>query len=97
MKHETVKADVLIIGGGGAGSRAAYEAKLAEPRLDVLMVVDGRWGEGGSTVWKASETLGINAPLNAAEDGDSPEVFLNDILETGFGLANCSLAQIIAY
>ena len=97
MEHETVETDVLIIGGGGAGSRAAYEAKRLEPGLDVLIVVDGTWGTGGSTVWKASETLGINAPLNAAEDGDSPEVFLNDILETGLGLADPSLASIIAY
>ncbi len=87
----------MIIGGGGAGSRAAYEAKRLEPSLDVLVAVDGTWGTGGSTVWQASETLGINAPLNAAGDGDSPEVFLNDILEAGLGLANPSLASIIAY
>ncbi len=97
MKSEVVKTDVLVVGGGGAGSRAAYEAKRFEPGLDVLVVVDGTWGTGGSTVWKASETLGINAPLNLAEDGDSPEVFLNDILETGLGLGNPTLASIIAY
>ncbi|MFC2070771.1 FAD-binding protein [Chloroflexota bacterium] len=97
MKSETFKTDVLVVGGGGAGSRAAYEAKRFAPGLDVLVAVDGTWGTGGSTVWRASETLGINAPLNAAEDGDSPEVFLNDILETGLGLANPSLASIIAY
>ena len=97
MKHETIQTDVLIIGGGGAASRAAYEAKRLEPRLNVTLVVEGAWGRGGSTIWVASETLGINAPLDAAEDGDSPEVFLNDILETGLGLANPSLASKIAF
>ena len=96
MRHETVQTDVLVIGGGGAASRAAYEAKYFEPRLDVTLVVEGAWGNSGSTVWVASETLGINAPLNAAGDGDSPEVFLNDILETGLGLANPTLASKIA-
>ncbi|MFH1383314.1 MAG: FAD-dependent oxidoreductase [Chloroflexota bacterium] len=97
MTSEEIKTDILVIGGGGAGSRAAYEAKRLEPGLDVLVAVDGTWGAGGSTVWKASETLGINAPLNAADDGDSPEIFLKDILETGLGLASPSLALIIAH
>lgn len=96
MRHETLQTDVLIIGGGGAASRAAFEAKRFDPRLDVTLVVAGDWGNCGSTVWVASETLGINAPLNSADDGDSPEVFLEDILETGLGLANPVLASKIA-
>jgi fumarate reductase (CoM/CoB) subunit A len=95
--HETVQTDVLIIGGGGGASRAAYEAKRFDPRLDVTLVVAGPWGSCGSTVWVASETLGINAPLNEAGDGDSPEVFLEDIIKTGLGLANPGLVSKIAY
>ncbi|MBU1697198.1 MAG: FAD-binding protein, partial [Proteobacteria bacterium] len=82
LKQETLQTDVLVVGGGGAASRAAYEAKRFDPGLDVTVAVEGSWGKCGSTVWVASETLGINAPLNAAEDGDSPEIFLDDILET---------------
>jgi succinate dehydrogenase/fumarate reductase flavoprotein subunit len=96
LTRETVQTDVLIVGGGGAAARAAYEAKRLEPDLDVTVVTEGKWGSSGSTVWVASETLGINAPLNAAEDGDSPGVFLVDILKTGLGLADRSLAAIIA-
>jgi fumarate reductase (CoM/CoB) subunit A len=62
-----------------------------------MVMVDGLWGAGGSTVWIASETLGINAPLNAAEDGDSAEIFLRDIVETGLGVANTALSSKIAY
>ncbi|MBU4426535.1 MAG: FAD-binding protein [Proteobacteria bacterium] len=97
MKQETLQTDVLVVGGGGAASRAAYEAKHFDPGLDVTVAVEGEWGKCGSTVWVASEALGINAPLNAAGDGDSPEVFLDDILETGLGLANRSLAEKIAF
>ena len=97
MATETIHTGVLIIGSGGAASRAAYEAKLAEPDIDVLVATDGEWGGGGSTFWVASETLGINAPFNMAGDGDSPEVYLQDILETGLGLASASLASRIAF
>ena len=94
---ETLITDVLVIGGGGAGSRAAYEAKKADPRLKVTLVLDGRWGFSGSTCFFASEALGINAPLNMAEDGDSPCTFLQDILEAGLGLANPNLSERIAF
>jgi len=97
MGPNTLRTDVLVIGGGGASSRAAYEAKKAAPALDVTVMVDGFWGTSGSTVWVASETLGINAPFNAAGDGDSPEVFLEDIVETGLGVANTALSSKIAY
>ena len=96
MVDETIKTDVLVIGGGGAGSRAAYEAKRLDPELDVLLVTEGAWGRAGSTVWVASETLGINAPLDAAEDGDSPDAFFDDIVTTGLGLADPHLARIVA-
>lgn len=94
---ETLITDVLVIGGGGAGSRAAYEAKKADSRLKVTLVLDGRWGFSGSTCFFASETLGINAPLNMSKDGDSPWIFLQDILEAGLGLSNPNLAERIAF
>ena len=96
MERERVHTDVLVIGGGGAGCRAAYEAKRLYPRLDVTVAVEGKWGKTGSTVWVASEALGINAPINAAGDGDSPEIFLRDIIETGLGTANEAMVKIIA-
>jgi fumarate reductase (CoM/CoB) subunit A len=88
--------DVLVIGGGAAGSRAAYEAKKAHPELRVLMAVAGGFGTSGSTNLMASESLGINAPFNYMEDGDSPEVYYHDMIETGGGLSDPLLCKIIA-
>ncbi|MDI7259940.1 MAG: FAD-binding protein [Thermodesulfobacteriota bacterium] len=88
--------DILIIGGGAAGSRAAYEAKKAHPELRVLMAVAGGFGTSGSTNLMASESLGINAPFNYMEDGDSPEVYYHDMIETGGGLGDPLLCKILA-
>ncbi|MBN2439584.1 MAG: FAD-dependent oxidoreductase [Deltaproteobacteria bacterium] len=88
--------DVLVIGGGAAGSRAAYEAKRTHPELKVLLVAAGGFGSSGSTNLMASESLGINAPFNYMQDGDSADVFYRDIVETGGGLSDPILARMIA-
>jgi succinate dehydrogenase/fumarate reductase flavoprotein subunit len=44
----------------------------------------------------ASESLGINAPFNYMGDGDNPEIFYQDITETGAGLSDPTLCRIIA-
>jgi succinate dehydrogenase/fumarate reductase flavoprotein subunit len=93
---ERISCDVLVIGGGAAGSRAAYEAKSAKPNLKVIVAVDSVYEAGGSTTMMASEALGINAPFNYAGDGDTPEVFEQDIIQTGGGLADPVLSRIIA-
>ncbi len=91
-----IKTDVCVIGGGCAGIRAAYEAKKSHPELDVLVVVSGKITAGGSSNLMASEALGINAPLNLMGDGDSPDVYFDDICRTGGGLQNDHLCRIIA-
>jgi fumarate reductase (CoM/CoB) subunit A len=88
--------DVLVVGGGAAGSRAAYEAKRAYPKLRVLLCVSGGLGTSGSTNLMASESLGINAPFNYMGDGDTPDLFYRDILETGAGLSDPALCRVIA-
>jgi fumarate reductase (CoM/CoB) subunit A len=88
--------DVLVVGGGAAGSRAGYEAKRTHPNLKVLLAVAGGFGSSGSTNLIASESLGINAPFDYMQDGDSPDVFYRDILETGAGLSNPVLARVVA-
>jgi fumarate reductase (CoM/CoB) subunit A len=93
---ERYECDVLVAGGGGAGSRAAYEAKRLDPGLKVLMAVAGACGTSGSTNLDASESLGINAPFDFMGDGDSPDVYYQDMIETGGGLSDPGLCRIIA-
>jgi len=88
--------DVLVIGGGAAGSRAALEAKRRHPELKVVLALAGRQGKTGSTQLIASESLGINAPFNFAGDGDNPDVYYEDMLATGAGLSDPDLCRIIA-
>ena len=88
--------DVLVIGGGAAGSRAALEAKRSCPALDVALAIAGKSGHTGSTALIASESLGINAPFNFTGDGDGPDVYLQDMLATGGGLSSAPLCRIIA-
>jgi fumarate reductase (CoM/CoB) subunit A len=91
-----LKCDVLIVGGGAAGSRAAFEAQRTNKSLNVLIAVAGKYGQSGSTGLIASESLGINAPFNFAGDGDSPDVYFDDMLQTGGGLSDSKLCRIIA-
>jgi len=88
--------DVLVVGGGAAGSRAVLEAKRCYPELKVLLAVAGKCGKTGSTQLIASESLGINAPFNFAGDGDSADVYYQDMLATGGGLSDPRLCRIIA-
>ena len=87
---------MLVIGGGAAASRAAYEAKRLHPKLKVLMAVAGAYGTSGSTNLIASESLGINAPFDFMKDGDHPDVYYQDMIETGDGLSDPHLCRIIA-
>jgi succinate dehydrogenase/fumarate reductase flavoprotein subunit len=88
--------DVLVVGGGAAGSRAALEAKRTGKDLSVLIAVAGKNGLSGSSGLIASESLGINAPFNFAGDGDNPDVYFEDMVETGGGLGDPKLFRIIA-
>jgi len=88
--------DVLVIGGGAAACRAAYEAKKLCPDLKVQMALAGTLGTSGSTNLIASESLGINAPFDFMKDGDSPDVYYQDMIETGGGLSDPELCRIVA-
>lgn len=91
-----IACDVLVIGGGAAGSRAAREAKKAFPELDVAVAVSGVYEAGGSTNMVASEALGINAPYDLMGDGDNADVYYSDMMQTGGGLGDPILCRILA-
>ena len=91
-----IRCDVLVIGAGAAGSRAAYEAKKNAPELDVVLMCNGKYQTSGSTNLDASEALGINAPFDYMQDGDNAEVYYFDTVSTGDGLASPEMCRIIS-
>jgi fumarate reductase (CoM/CoB) subunit A len=91
MKNEieTLKTDVLIIGAGGAGCKAAIAA--AEENVDVLVVAKNPIARGGIT------TAGFGGfSVNIGQEpGDSLDIHFRDIVEAGRYLADQDLVEVI--
>jgi fumarate reductase (CoM/CoB) subunit A len=86
--------DVLVIGFGGAGLRAALEAARSGAR--VLLIGKGGFTEGGATGYGANEVAGFNVGDGIADPGDTPGEHYRDIMEAAQGAANPVLARILA-
>lgn len=91
QRHET---DVVVVGGGGAGLRAALEARQAGAR--VLLVTKGRVGATGATAFGVASLAGYSAADGAGDPLDSPECHVADVLERGAGCADPALVRILA-
>ncbi len=92
---EVHRTDVLVIGCGGAGCRAAIEAK--ELGVDVTLVCKGCLGASGCTPHSASEWMAYGVALGIGDPRDSPEEHFKDIVHTGAYVCDQVLARIIAY
>lgn len=84
-RHST---DVLVVGGGAAGTMAAFEC--AEAGVAVIQVTKGRATSGTTTVARG----GFAAAMG---DDDSPELHLQDILKYGGELIDPELARVWVY
>src|SRR5580692_2709615 len=80
--------DVLIVGGGAAGTMAAFEC--AEAGVPVIQVTKGRATSGSTTVARG----GFAAAMGK---DDSPELHLKDILKHGGELIDPDLARVWVY
>ncbi|MGQ9780806.1 MAG: FAD-binding protein [Nitrososphaeria archaeon] len=87
------KTDILVIGGGIAGSRAAIEASKNTSKVTLL--VKGQIGKSGATA--SCGRCGISAVLEGEDKNDSKDEFLRDILFAGSGMCDSKLARILAY
>ncbi|MHB8946238.1 MAG: FAD-binding protein [Bacillota bacterium] len=91
-----IETDVLVIGGGAAGARAAIAARAEEVR--VLVVTKSRLAKGGATPTANAADLTIDG-RSAAEIGlpgdrsDSPEQFFQDIVADGLHLSNQRMVE----
>ena len=94
MDVARLKADVVVIGGGGAGCRAAIEA--AEKGLDCVLVDKGRPGRSGATpcaLWS------IQAPFGprGRDQRDSPEQFFEDMVRAGRFIGDQNIVEVVAF
>ncbi len=80
--------DVLIVGGGGAGLRAALAA--AEAGSSVMLVNKGPMSRSGITLTAAG---GMQAPFHP---DDSAEQYFQDTIRCGYGLGDQNLARVLA-
>jgi succinate dehydrogenase/fumarate reductase flavoprotein subunit len=88
--YETVMVDVLVIGGGGAASRAAIEAsKFAQTAI----VVDGVFGRAGTTTTGMG---GMNVALGNFDSRDNWKVHYEDTIKGGQYLNNQDLVEVFA-
>src|SRR6516164_1930995 len=86
IKH--YQTDVLVVGGGAAGSMAAFEC--SEAGVSVIQVTKGRATSGTTTVARG----GFAAAMGK---DDSPELHLDDILKYGGELIDPELARVWVY
>ncbi|WP_027187899.1 FAD-binding protein [Desulfovibrio cuneatus] len=79
---------VIVLGGGLAGITAALAARSAGAAVSMLSL--GPVGRSGNTLVAG----GISSATNDVEN--PPELFLHDIMQSGQGVGNSSLARVLA-
>ena len=89
MIDRTIETDVLVIGGGGGGLRAAIEAHDAGAR--VLVVSKGIVGKSGLT---QTAVTGFQVALGNVDPRDNPSVHYMDSMRGSYGLADPELVEI---
>lgn len=83
---KSIETDVLVLGGGASGHRAALAAR--EKGRDVAMI---HMGSGASPF-----VLAFNVPLGDADPRDSAEEYYNDTLRGGYELNERRLVKVLA-
>src|SRR5256885_8025775 len=90
VSYQTLTTDVLVIGAGGAGLRAAIEASAAGARVDVVCK---------SLLGKAHTVMaegGIAAALANVDPDDNWQVHFQDTMRGGQMINNWRMAELQA-
>ncbi len=93
MDYEQLQTDVLVIGAGAAGCRAAIEAH--DRGAKVVLMAKGRFTHSGSTFFPLTIAVGYTCALPDS-DASGPEAHYREIMEAGLGMASPTLARILA-
>lgn len=90
MEREIHECDVLVVGSGGAGCRAAIEARKS--KLDVTIVSKGLTFKSGCTTLAEG---GYNAAFGYVDAEDSVDVHFQDTMKGGAYLNDMGLVKIL--
>lgn len=95
---EQIESDVLIVGAGGAGLRAALAAKETLPKGKVVLVTKGDLGKAGVTANACSDRMAFHATLPYTEPGGTQnwQFHAEDIYRIGGYVSDGDLAVILA-
>ena len=95
MAAKKFKTDVLVVGGGGAGFRAAIGAR--DKGAETILLSKGPLGRCGATPMAGADFTLDGASLRElgfyGEPADSKETFFEDIVKQGFYLNNQKLLE----
>ena len=84
-----MKADILVIGAGGAGARAAIEAATMDPEMKIIILNQGPIGKSGLTAMANGGMVWVDHP------DDSPEALFEDLLQYGCYLNEQNLVEVL--
>lgn len=84
---KTIHTDVLVIGAGGAGARAAIEAAKSDGNVEVLVLNQGPIGKSGLTSMANGGMQWVSHPE------DSPQYLFEDIIRVGAYLNEQNLVE----
>jgi len=89
---EEIRTDVLVLGGGLAGTMAALSAR--EEDAEVCIAMKGRAGKSGNS----ARAGGVFAAVldGFSPPGDSPEVMIRDNYKSGWFMSNPDLVRVIS-
>ena len=85
-----IKTDILIIGAGGAGARAAIAAAELDSDLNILMLNQGPLGRSGLTSMANGGMQWVDHPE------DKPEYIFEDIIRIGGFLNDQNLIEVLS-
>jgi succinate dehydrogenase/fumarate reductase flavoprotein subunit len=96
MEH--IRCDVLVVGSGGAGLRAAIEARETLKKGEVVLVVKGALGKCGVTAIACSDRMAFHATLPHTEPvgSDNWKYHAEDIYRIGGYVSDGDLAAVLA-